>query len=49
MDIDIENSEEKLVKLEHELKSELAKITDFRIDSEKNGPEYIFQGICKRR
>ena len=49
MDIEIENSEEKLVKLEHELKSELAKITDFKIDSEKNGTEFIFQGICKKR
>lgn len=49
MDIEIENSEEKLVKLEHELKSELAKITDFEIHSEKNGTEFIFQGICTKQ
>ena len=48
MNIEIENSEEKLVKLEHELKSELAKIIDFEIDSEKNGTEFIFHGICRK-
>merc|ERR1712227_1694 len=35
------------VKLEHELKSELAKITDFKIDSEKNGTEFIFQACTE--